>query len=159
MLTALDFMQAALDEARLALAHDDVPIGAVLVKDGMIIARAHNQRELDHNPVAHAEILALQRGGAAIGHWNLSGCILYVTLEPCPMCAGAMLLSRLHSVVYGTKDEKGGAISNEIPILENEKLNHRVQSSMGPLTDECSQILKEFFQRKRREKNTSGKKA
>jgi tRNA(adenine34) deaminase len=152
-------MRAAIAEAKLALGHDDVPIGAVVVKDGVIIAHAHNQRESDHNPTAHAEILALERAGAAIGHWNLTGCDLYVTLEPCPMCAGALVLARIRGVVYGAKDEKGGAISTGLNILENEKLNHRVLAEGGVESAECAKLLQDFFQKKRREKNTSGKKA
>ena len=151
-------MTAALEEARLALAHDDIPVGAVLVKNGEIIARAHNQREQNQDPTAHAEIRALILGGKAVGHWNLSDCILYVTLEPCPMCAAALVQARIKEVVYATKDEKGGAISLAMSILDHKKLNHQVAFRQGALTEECSQILKDFFKQKRREKNTSGRK-
>jgi tRNA(adenine34) deaminase len=156
--TDLPFMQEALVEAQLALAHDDVPIGAVVVKDGQILGRGHNRREELHSPSAHAEIQALEDAGRRHGHWNLSGAKLYVTLEPCPMCAGAIQLARIEEIVYAAPDEKGGAISLNIPILENEKLNHRVRVTRGPLAAECSQLIKEFFQRKRMQKKTSGKK-
>ncbi len=155
----LRFMRLALAEARAAAAHDDVPVGAVLVDaEGEVLAHARNERELLANPVAHAEVQALTKGALERGNWNLTGTTLYVTLEPCSMCAGAVVLARVGEVVYGAKDPKGGAVSLGIPILENPALNHRVKVRQGPLAEECGAVLQEFFRRKRREKGTSGKK-
>jgi tRNA(adenine34) deaminase len=152
-------MRLALAEARAAAAHDDVPVGAVLVDaEGEVLAHARNERELLANPVAHAEVQALTKGALERGNWNLTGTTLYVTLEPCSMCAGAVVLARVGEVVYGAKDPKGGAVSLGIPILENPALNHRVKVRQGPLAEECGAVLQEFFRRKRREKGTSGKK-
>ncbi len=153
-----EFMQEALAEAQLAGAHDDVPIGAIVVKDGKILGRGHNRREETHSPTAHAEIQALEDAGRKHGHWNLSGAKIYITLEPCPMCAGAIQQARIEEVIYAADDEKGGAISLQVPILDNKKLNHQVSWRKGPLETECSQLIKEFFQRKRTQKKTSGKK-
>jgi tRNA(adenine34) deaminase len=155
----LRFMRLALAEARAAAAHDDVPVGAVLVdSEGQVLAHARNERELLHSPVAHAEVQALSAGSRERGDWNLSGTILYVTLEPCSMCAGALVLARAAEVVYGATDPKGGVVSLAIPILTNERLNHRVRVRQGPLGEECGAVLQEFFRRKRREKGISGKK-
>ena len=154
----LHFMGLALDEARKALAHDDIPVGAVLVKDGQVIAAGKNERELIPSPTAHAEVQAINDGAKAHGHWNLTGTKLYVTLEPCVMCAGALVLARVEEVIYAAPDPKGGAISLGVSILENPKLNHRVKYRQGPLVEECSELLKSFFRQKRREKNTSGTK-
>lgn len=155
----LRFMTLALEEARKAMDHDDVPVGAVLVSStGQELARARNERELLALPTAHAEVQALTLGAKAHGHWNLSGSVLYVTLEPCSMCAGALVLARVAEVVYAAKDPKGGVITLEIPILENPSLNHRVASRQGPLAAEAKDLLQEFFRKKRREKGTSGKK-
>ena len=155
----LRFMSIALAEARAAADHDDVPVGAVLVgADGQALALARNERELLASPVAHAEVQALVKGSQARRGWNLTGTTLYVTLEPCPMCAGALVNSRVQEVVYATPDPKGGVISLGIPILENEKLNHRVKFRQGPLATEAAALLQEFFRRKRREKGTSGTK-
>lgn len=158
MSSDLEFMQEALAEAKLALDHDDVPIGAVVVKDGLIIGRGHNKREVLCSPTAHAEILALESAGKKNGHWNLSGCTLYVTLEPCPMCAGALQQSRIQEVVYAASDEKGGSISLGISILDHQKLNHQVKWKQGPLDSESAELLRNFFQKKRTQKKTSGKK-
>ncbi len=151
-------MQLALGEARAALEHDDVPVGAVVVKDGKVIGRGRNRREAAADPVGHAEIEALRDAAQTIGHWNLDAATLYVTLEPCPMCAGAMVQSRIKEIVYAAADPKGGAISLKIDILENAKLNHQVKITQGPLSEEASILLKDFFRRKRREKGTSGRK-
>jgi len=152
-------MKLALDEARAAMAHGDVPVGAVLVSaEGKILASARNERELLSSPVAHAEVQSLALGAKAHGHWNLSGCTLFVTLEPCSMCAGALVLARAAEVVYAAQDPKGGVISLSIPVLDNPSLNHSVRSRQGPLAAESAGLLQEFFRKKRREKGISGKK-
>jgi tRNA(adenine34) deaminase len=149
-------MQLALAQARAALAHDDIPVGAVLVRNGQVIGRGKNERELIPSPTAHAEVQALNDAARGHGHWNLTGSKLYVTLEPCPMCAGALVLARVEEVIYGTKDPKGGAVSLGIDILENPRLNHRLSARQGPLAEECSALLKDFFRRKRGQKKTPG---
>jgi tRNA(adenine34) deaminase len=154
----LEWMNLAFEEAKLALNHDDVPIGAVVVKDGVLLGRGHNRREELGLPSAHAEIQALEDAGRNHGHWNLTGAKIYITLEPCPMCAGAIQQARIEEVIYAAKDSKGGAISLEISILNNPKLNHQVSSRQGPMEQEAGNLLKEFFQRKRTQKKTSGKK-
>ncbi|RZA06038.1 MAG: nucleoside deaminase [Proteobacteria bacterium] len=145
----LHFMGLALAEARKALGHDDIPVGAVLVRGDQVLAVGRNERELLHSPTAHAEVQAINAGAEAHGHWNLTGTKLYVTLEPCPMCAGALVMARVEEVIYAACDPKGGALSLDIPILANPKLNHRVKFRQGPLVEECSQVLKEFFREKR----------
>ena len=145
------FMQLALAEARASLEHGDVPIGAVIVHEGEVIARAHNQRELLQDPTAHAEIIALTQGASAMGTWRLTGCVLYVTLEPCVMCAGALVLARIARLVYGADDPKAGACVSLYRIPEDERLNHRLPITAGVLADECSEILREFFRARRRE--------
>ncbi len=152
------FMELALLEAKKASEHDDIPVGAVLVKDGKVIASCRNERELLCSPVAHAEVQALNEGAKANGHWNLTGATLYVSLEPCPMCAGALVMARVEEVIYAAADPKGGAISLGINILGNTALNHRVKYRQGPLALEAGVLLQEFFRKKRREKNTSGAK-
>lgn len=154
----LHFMGLALEEARKATAHDDIPVGAVLVLNGMVLGAGKNERELLASPTAHAEVQAINAAASKHGHWNLSGSKLYVTLEPCSMCSGALVLARVEEVIYAAKDLKGGAISLGIPILDNPKLNHRLKIRQGPLEAECSELLKEFFRKKRREKGTSGAK-
>jgi tRNA(adenine34) deaminase len=154
----LTWMGLALAEAKLALEHDDVPIGAVVVKDGVLLGKGHNRREDLGSPSAHAEIQALEEAGKNHGHWNLSGAKIYISLEPCPMCAGAIQQARIQEVIYAAKDAKGGSISLEIPILNNPKLNHQVTTRQGPLEIESANLLKEFFQQKRAQKKTSGKK-
>jgi tRNA(adenine34) deaminase len=148
----LTFMSLA--EARKALAHDDIPVGAVVVLDGKVIGTGKNERELLASPTAHAEVQALNAAAQTHGHWNLTGAKLYVTLEPCSMCAGAMVLGRVKEVIYGTPDPKGGAISLGIPILDNKALNHRVIFRAGPMQAECSELLKEFFRAKREQKKS-----
>jgi tRNA(adenine34) deaminase len=154
----LKFMRLALEEASRAAEHHDIPVGAVLVKDGEVIASARNERELLCSPVAHAEVQALNAGAKAKGHWNLTGTKLYVSLEPCPMCAGALVMARVEEVIYAATDLKGGAISLGIEILSNTKLNHRVRYRQGPLATEAGALLQEFFRKKRREKGISGSK-
>jgi tRNA(adenine34) deaminase len=133
--SSLDFMSAALDEARLALEHDDVPIGCVIVHDPAqeIIGRGHNRREVDGDPTAHAEILALRQAAAALGHWRVTDCTMYVTLEPCPMCAGALVNARLPRLVYGCDDPKAGAVRSLMQLCDDPRLNHRLQFTAGVL--------------------------
>ena len=149
----VEAMTVALDEARAATAHGDVPIGAVVVRDGAVIARRHNERELSGDPTAHAEVLALRDAAAVVGHWRLLDCTLYVTLEPCPMCAGAIVNARIPRLVYGCDDPKAGAVRTMYRICEDARLNHRVAVTTGVLAEPCGRILTEFFQRKRRSPN------
>jgi tRNA(adenine34) deaminase len=142
-------MRLALDEALAAQAHDDVPIGAVVVRDGEVIARRHNERELSGDPTAHAEVLALRDAAAVVGHWRLLDCTLYVTLEPCVMCAGALVNSRIGRVVYGATDPKAGALQSLYEVCADERLNHRPPVTAGVLADECGQVLKAFFATRR----------
>lgn len=144
------FMQEALVEAQKAYAMGEVPIGAVVVKEGVIVARAHNLRECNHDATAHAEVLAIREAGQVTGGWRLSGCTLYVTVEPCPMCAGALVQSRVDQVVYGARDPKAWADRSLLEILQNPGLNHRVDVLDGILASECSQVMKSFFRERRR---------
>lgn len=138
-------MREALDQARAAASHGDVPVGAVVVREGRIIARAHNERELRGDPTAHAEVLALRAAADAVGGWRLDGCTLYVTLEPCVMCAGAMQQSRIDRVVFGAPDPKGGATGTLYNVAADPRLNHEVDVTHGVLAEESSQLLSEFF--------------
>jgi tRNA(adenine34) deaminase len=143
-------MSFALEEARAALAHDDVPIGCVIVADdGNELARAHNARERDKDPTAHAEILALQEASQKLGSWHLDGATMYVTLEPCAMCAGALVLARVAKLVFATPDPKAGAVGSLYNIAQDPRLNHRLQVETGVMQDEASAILKSFFKGKR----------
>ena len=142
-------MAAAVAEARLALAHDDVPVGAVVVHRDEVIAAGHNERELRGDPTAHAELLALQRASAVLRSWRLLDTTLYVTLEPCAMCAGAIVLGRVPRVVYGTADPKAGAAGSVLDILGDTRLNHRPVVEGGPLADECADLLRSFFAARR----------
>jgi len=144
-------MRLALAEARQALEADEVPVGAVAVADGRLIGRAHNQRELLRDPTAHAEMLALTQAAEALGRWRLTGVTLYVTLEPCAMCAGAMVLARIGRLVYGARDPKAGAVVSLYQLLSDERLNHRVPSDGGVLAEECGVLLQEFFRKRRLE--------
>lgn len=146
------FMRAAIDAARVAEENGDVPIGAIIVHKSKIIARAYNQREQLNDPTAHAEIIALTQASAELESWRLHGCTLYVTLEPCPMCAGALVLGRLDRLVYGCSDPKAGACESLYQIVQDPRLNHRLEMKTGVLRDECSQLLSGFFQRRRQEK-------
>lgn len=143
------YMQTALRCARKAAAADEVPIGAVIVREGRIIARAWNQVEMLKDATAHAEMLAITQAEAATGDWRLTDCDLYVTKEPCPMCAGAIVLSRVRRVVFGCPDPKGGAAGGWINLLQSEPLNHRCAVTGGVLGADCAAVLKEFFGRKR----------
>ncbi|HUR26937.1 MAG TPA: nucleoside deaminase [Planctomycetota bacterium] len=139
------YMAGALDEARAALPHDDVPIGAVIVRAGEVIARAHNRREADRDPTAHAEVLALRHAGERTGSWRLQECALYVTLEPCVMCAGAIVLARVPLVVFGAPDPKAGAVISIAQVFEDRALNHHPRWRMGVQRSESEALLKEFF--------------
>ncbi|HEV2922784.1 MAG TPA: tRNA adenosine(34) deaminase TadA [Solirubrobacteraceae bacterium] len=143
------FMRMALREAERALEHDDVPIGAVLVRDGELVATGHNERELRQDPTAHAEILALREAARAVGSWRLLDTVLYVTLEPCAMCAGAIVLARLPRVVYGASDPKAGACGSVLDVLGEPRLNHRPDVAGGLLASEGGELLSEFFASRR----------
>ena len=143
------YMKEALAEARLALKTGDVPVGAVVVKDGAIIARAHNRREADRVATAHAELLAIEEACRVVGSWLLSDCTLYVTLEPCPMCAGTVVNARIPHVVYGAKDAKAGAMGSVLS-LSAYPLNHSPKITSGVLEEECRALLREFFEGKRK---------
>ena len=144
-------MQMALDEARAALEHGDVPVGAVVVRDGEVFTSRHNERELTGDPTAHAEILALRDAAARIGHWRLDDCVLVVTLEPCAMCAGAMVNARLGQLVIGAADPKAGAAGSCFDLLDGVLLNHRVPTTVGVRADECGALLVDFFATRRRQ--------
>ncbi len=142
-------MQAALREAVAASDSGDVPVGAVVVRDGRIIGRGHNQRERLNDPTAHAEMIVLTAAAASVGSWRLEGCTLYVTLEPCAMCAGAIVLARLERLVFGATDPKAGACVSLYTIPTDERLNHRVSVTGGVLENECAAVLRDFFARQR----------
>jgi len=135
--------------AEAALAHDEVPVGCLIVHEGRIVGRAHNQREMLQDPTAHAEMIAITQAAEALGSWRLTGCTLYVTLEPCAMCAGGMVLARLDRLVYGAGDPKAGAVESVFKLLEEPRLNHRIKVTAGVRRDECGAILTQFFRKKR----------
>jgi tRNA(adenine34) deaminase len=143
------FMRLALREAERALEHDDVPIGAVVVRGGEVVAAGHNERELRQDPSAHAEIIALREAARLAGSWRVLDAVLYVTLEPCAMCAGAVVLARVPRVVYGASDPKAGACGSVVDILDEPRLNHRPEVAGGLLADECGALLSDFFASKR----------
>ncbi len=143
-------MRQALDEAAAAESHGDVPIGAVILgPDGDIIARGGNERELTGDPTAHAEVVAIRRAAERMGEWRLTGCTLVVTLEPCTMCAGAIVASRVDHLVFGAFDDKAGAVASLWDVVRDPRLNHRPQVTSGVLADECSAVLDSFFQKRR----------
>ena len=142
-------MGAAIDEALAAQAHDDVPVGAVVARDGVVIATGHNRREADQDPTAHAEIIALRAAAAAVGNWHLEGCELVVTLEPCAMCAGAIVLSRVDRLIYGAADPKAGAVRSLMNLVDDPRLNHRAEVVEGVRAAECSALLTGFFAARR----------
>ncbi|MCL4475087.1 MAG: tRNA adenosine(34) deaminase TadA [Nitrospirae bacterium] len=142
-------MRLALKEAGLAFSQGEVPVGTVLVMDGSVIVQAHNQRERLNDPSAHAEVIALKDGARIIGNWRLSDATLYVTKEPCIMCAGAMVNARLGRLVYGCDDTKAGAVKSLYQILSDKRLNHQVEVVSGILEEECAEILKMFFKDRR----------
>lgn len=143
------FMRLALEEAKLALGHDDVPIGSVVVRNGEVLSSAHNERELRDDPTAHAEILALRRATERTGGWRLDGTTVYVTLEPCPMCAGALVLARVDRLVYGPQDPRGGAALSLYNITQDPRLNHQLEVVPGILEDEGAVLLTDFFEGRR----------
>ena len=145
MMVREQYMELALDQARLAASRDEVPVGAVVVMDDRVIAAAHNRRELDQDPTAHAEMLALRQAAAVMGSWRLCGASLYVTLEPCIMCAGALVHARVAQLVYGCDDSKAGAVRSLYKICEDPRLNHRLEVVSGLLAEPCSRVLSEFF--------------
>ena len=141
----LDWMREALGLAAMAAGVGEVPVGAVAVKDGAIIGRGYNRREIDHDPFSHAELLAMREAAVALGVWRLTGVTVYVTLEPCVMCAGAMVQSRVDRVVFGAFDPKAGAVGSLMNVVQDARLNHRVEVVSGVMGDECSELLKTFF--------------
>ena len=143
------FMRLALDEAARAASHGDVPIGAVLVREEEVIARACNEKELRGDPTAHAEIVCLREGAEVLGDWRLLGTTLYVTLEPCPMCAGALVMARVPRLVYGPQDPLAGGAYSLYNIVQDPRLNHSVEVTTGVLADEASGLLRSFFQNRR----------
>jgi tRNA(adenine34) deaminase len=144
------FMEQALAEAWAAAAAGEVPVGAILVEDGEVIARGHNLRETLSDPTAHAEVVVLRQAAEARGTWHLDNTTLYVTLEPCPMCAGALVLARVGRLVYGIADPKAGAAGSLMNLVQDERLNHRLEVTTGVLAGECAEVIRDFF-RKRRE--------
>jgi tRNA(adenine34) deaminase len=156
-----DFMREAIKEAKKAEERSEVPIGAVIVMEGRIVARAYNLRETEQNAIAHAELLAIDQACKDIGSWRLEESTLYVTLEPCPMCAGAIILARVKRVVYGAADPKGGCCGTLMNLLGDERFNHQSEVTSGVLEKECGQMLSDFFrgirERKRHEKKMQKK--
>jgi len=144
------FMRAALLQAKLAARKDEVPVGAVIVQDGIIIARAHNLRESSKDPSAHAELLAIRKAAKKLGGWRLTGCTLYVTLEPCPMCCGAAINARLTRIVYGAPDAKAGCCDTLYQLCSDDRFNHQVNITGGVLAEQCGSVLSEFFKNKRK---------
>lgn len=143
-------MALALDEARAAADEGEVPIGAVVVCDGEVVSRAHNRRETEHDPSAHAEFAALVEASRVLERWRLSGCTVYVTLEPCLMCAGLMVNSRIDRCVYGASDPKGGALGTLYDVSHDARLNHEFEVTAGVCVDECADLLRSFFRARRR---------
>ena len=143
------FMRLALREAERALRHDDVPVGAAIVRDGEVVGRGHNERELRQDPTAHAEALSIREAARALGSWRLLDCVLYVTLEPCAMCAGAIVLARIPRVVIGASDPKAGACGSVLDVLAQPRLNHRPEVASGLLAQEAGALLREFFATRR----------
>lgn len=141
----IKYMKAALKQAEKALALGEVPIGAVIVENGRIIGRGYNRRNTDHTTLAHAEITAIRKANRKVGDWRLEGCTLYVTLEPCQMCAGALVQSRIDRVVIGAPSYKSGCGGTLLNILQNEEFNHQVEMTTGVMQEECTQILQKFF--------------
>jgi tRNA(adenine34) deaminase len=144
-----ELMRVALAEAEAAMAHGDVPIGAVVAHDGEVVGRGHNRREVDTDPTAHAELLALRDAAQHLARWQLSGCTLVVTLEPCVMCAGALVLARVERLVFGADDPKAGAVGALYDVPRDPRLNHTVAVTRGVLADECGRLLRAFFDARR----------
>ena len=149
------FMREALDEAARASAHADVPVGAAVVRDGTVVARAHNRREIDADPTAHAELLAMRDAARELGRWRLSDCALYVTIEPCAMCASAAILSRIALVVFGAPDEKAGAVRSAAELFDASWANHRPKwRYFAPAREASERLLREFFSAQRDQRGT-----
>ena len=145
----IKYMKEALKEAELAVLEDEVPIGCVIVKDNKIISRAHNMRDKTNNPIGHAEVLAIKKASEVLNDWQLVDCTLYVTIEPCIMCSGAIIQSRIPKVVYGAPDIRGGAFGSSINVMEAKNINHYPEIVKGVLENECSAIIKNYFKNKR----------
>ena len=148
----IKYMKEALKEAKKAELIDEVPIGCVIVKNDKIIARGHNQRETKQSPIGHAEIVAINKAAKKLNSWRLEGCDIYVTLEPCIMCSGAIIQSRINKVYYGASDPKGGALGSSINVLEASNINHHPEVISGVLKEECSSIITNYFKAKRQSK-------
>ena len=146
----IKYMKMALEEAKLAALEDEVPIGCVIVKDDKVIAKAHNLRETTNNPLGHAETLAIKKASEVLGDWQLVDCELYVTIEPCIMCSGAIIQSRISKVIYGANDLKGGAFGSSINVLDAKNINHRPEVVPNILEKECSDLIKNYFKSKRK---------
>lgn len=146
------YMLLAIEEAKKAEAIAEVPIGAVIVKDGDVIARAHNQRERSQQALSHAELIAITKANKHLASWRLEDCTLYVTLEPCPMCAGALVQSRIKRVVYGASDPKAGCVGTLMNLVEDKRLNHQVEWRAGVRKEECGKLLTDFFRKLRKSK-------
>jgi len=146
------FMGLALEEAHKAYDIGEIPIGAVLIMDGQVVASGHNMREIWHDATAHAEMIVIRAACQKLGRWRLTGATLYVTIEPCPMCAGALVMSRIDRLVYGSADYKAGAIESIFNIAQNEALNHNIAVVSGVRADECSEIMRDFFRNRRKQK-------
>ena len=142
-------MRAALDEARAALVHGDIPVGAVVVRAGRVVGRGHNRRQVDGDPTAHAEVVALRDAARSVGGWRLEGCALYVTLEPCAMCAGAIVLARIPLVVFAAPDERAGAVRSALEIFDEPRLNHHPRWRLGALRPEAEALLSGYFATRR----------
>lgn len=153
------YMGLALEEAEKAAALGEIPIGAVLVQEGEVISRAHNLREMNQDATAHAEVLVIREACAKLKRWRLSGCTLYVTVEPCPMCSGAIVNGRIDRVVYGCPDVKAGGAESIFNIITNPNLNHCAEVTSGVLEEDCAQVMKTFFQRRRKENRAARKAA
>jgi len=150
LLNDQEFMYEALVEAQKAFAKGEIPIGAVIVRDGEILARDHNRREELHDPTAHAEILVMRQAGKILGGWRLPQTTLYVTIEPCPMCAGALVQARVERVVFGAWDDKAGAVESLYNIASDKRLNHRLEITGGVLAEEAKVLMRQFFQMRRK---------
>jgi tRNA(adenine34) deaminase len=142
-------MGIALEEAQKAFEEEEVPVGAAVVFDGRVVGRGHNAKESGCDPTAHAEVLAIRRAARALGRWRLSGCTLYVTLEPCPMCIGAMISARLDRLVFGCADEKAGAAVTLYDLARDPRMNHQLEVASGVMADEAARLLKDFFRKRR----------
>ncbi len=151
------WMEKAIEEAKKAEAKLEIPVGCVIVKDGKIIARSHNQKETKLDTTKHAEIIAIQKASKKLGAWRLLDCEMYVTLEPCPMCAGALIQSRIKKIYIGTMDEKTGACGSVLNLLQDYEFNHKIEVETGIRKEECEKILKEFFKKLRKTKKKEQK--